>query len=177
MRVCGAAGCVNSRMYYALHKFRPTETIDAVMRLKGRHNYSKQELASLRVRFNELNGTVVPRVGDIYKIPLEQLTVDDYGTVVDVSVLFPVEPDPARESQEPANGERAGDPRQPDRELPPEPHPTGPVEDASQQHGDQHVTPDPGEQPGQKLDQPKPDAVQPTLMISGARRKRPAPAA
>ena len=55
---------------FVLHKFRPTETIDAVMRLKGRHNYTHDELVVLRARFNELNGLHVPRVGDTYKIPI-----------------------------------------------------------------------------------------------------------
>lgn len=55
---------------FVLHQFRPTETIDAVMRLKGRHNYTPEELVILRKRFNELNGLVVPRPGDTFKIPL-----------------------------------------------------------------------------------------------------------
>lgn len=69
-------------MRYVLHKFRPTETIDAVLRLKGRHNYTRVEILELRKRFNELNGQVVPYPGDVFKIPLEDITVDDYGDVV-----------------------------------------------------------------------------------------------
>lgn len=58
-------------MNYVLHKFRPSETIDAVIRLKGRHSYTPEELRLLRVQFNEMNGLVVPRPGDTFKIPLE----------------------------------------------------------------------------------------------------------
>jgi hypothetical protein len=57
---------------YILHKFRPSETIDAVLRLKGRHNYTPEDLLVLRKRFNELNGLVVPHPGDTFKIPLLQ---------------------------------------------------------------------------------------------------------
>lgn len=60
--------------YYILHTFRPGETIDAVIRLLGRHNYTPEEILALRVRFNELNGLIVPRPGDVFKIPL-QVTV------------------------------------------------------------------------------------------------------
>jgi len=67
---------------YTLHKFRPTETIDAVLRLKGRHSYTQEEIILLRQKFNELNGARVPRPGEIFKIPLEGLTTDDFGDVV-----------------------------------------------------------------------------------------------
>lgn len=69
---------------YTTHTFRPTETIDAVIRLKGRHSLSHSELAYLRVVFDELNGKIVPRAGMSYKIPLPLETVDDFGNVVDV---------------------------------------------------------------------------------------------
>lgn len=68
-------------MRYILHKFRPGETIDAVMGLRGRHNYSPQEFKTLRAAFNELNGIVVPRAGQTFKIPLLDL-VDDFGNSV-----------------------------------------------------------------------------------------------
>jgi hypothetical protein len=55
---------------YVEHKFRPSETIDAVLRLRGRHNYTHEEIISLRARFNELNGLVVPKVGETFKIPV-----------------------------------------------------------------------------------------------------------
>lgn len=57
-------------MDYVHHRFRPSETIDAVIKLKGRHNYSQLELIELRRRFNELNGPIVPRPGDVFKIPI-----------------------------------------------------------------------------------------------------------
>jgi hypothetical protein len=56
-------------MAYVLHTFRPSETIEAVIRLKNRHNLTKAELTPLVKLFNELNGRVVPRPGLIYKIP------------------------------------------------------------------------------------------------------------
>jgi hypothetical protein len=68
-------------MRYILHKFRPGETIDAVIGLRGRHNYSPSEIVSLRAAFNELNGVVVPRAGQTFKIPLLDL-VDDFGNSV-----------------------------------------------------------------------------------------------
>lgn len=72
-------------MRYTLHTFRPTETIDAVIRLKGRHNLTKEQLIPLRQEFNRLNGFVVPRQGTTYKIPLPFDVTDDYGNVIDVT--------------------------------------------------------------------------------------------
>jgi hypothetical protein len=69
---------------FTLHTFRPTETIDAVIRLKGRHSLTHNELAHMRVIFNELNGRVVPRPGMTYKIPLPMEVTDDYGNVIDL---------------------------------------------------------------------------------------------
>ena len=57
-------------MKYIEHKFRPTETIDAVLRLKGRHDYTQDDLIVLRRMFNSLNGTQVPHPGETFKIPL-----------------------------------------------------------------------------------------------------------
>lgn len=59
-------------MDFIEHKFRPSETIDAVLRLKGRHDHTPQDLVILRKRFNELNGTRVPHPGEVFKIPLLQ---------------------------------------------------------------------------------------------------------
>jgi hypothetical protein len=72
-------------MRYTLHTFRPSETIDAVIRLKGRHNLTKEQLIPLRQEFNRLNGFVVPRQGTTYKIPLPFDVTDDYGNVIDVT--------------------------------------------------------------------------------------------
>lgn len=77
-------------MRYTLHRFRPTETIDAVIRLLGRHAYTKEEMRHLRRAFDELNGLIVPRPGMTYKIPLPFEAVDEYGNVVDTT---PPEPD------------------------------------------------------------------------------------
>lgn len=59
-------------MEYIHYKFRPSETIDAVLRLIGRHDYSEDELKVLRQIFNEMNGTRVPKVGEVFKLPLEE---------------------------------------------------------------------------------------------------------
>lgn len=72
-------------MRYVLHTFRPTETIDAVMRLLGRHNLTKAELVPLRLEFDRLNGQVVPRVGSTFKIPLPFEVTNDFGEVVDTT--------------------------------------------------------------------------------------------
>lgn len=69
-------------MRYVLHKFRPNETIDGVIRLKGRHNLSHDDLKHLRRAFNELNGLVVPRQGSMYKIPLPFEVTDEFGNVI-----------------------------------------------------------------------------------------------
>ena len=57
-------------MNYTSHCFRAGETIDAIMRLKGRHDYTLEELIILRGKFNQMNGLHVPRTGEVYKIPL-----------------------------------------------------------------------------------------------------------
>jgi hypothetical protein len=83
-------------MRFVLHTFRATETIDAVIRLKGRHAYTKSEILQLRKEFDRLNGLVVPRPGMTYKIPLPFETVDDFGNVIDVT------PSPELEDTDPA---------------------------------------------------------------------------
>lgn len=83
---------------FVLHTFRPTETIDAVIRLKGRHSLSKKDLAFLRQAFNDLNGTAVPRPGMTYKIPMPFEAVDDFGN------LIPTELPQLSETTEPALG-------------------------------------------------------------------------
>ena len=55
---------------HLLHCFRPSETIEAVLRLKGRHNYTKEELRYLVKVFNELNGEILPRPGMTLKVPI-----------------------------------------------------------------------------------------------------------
>jgi len=55
---------------YVLHTFRPGETIDAVIRLKGRHNLTQDEMAALRNAFNHLNPAEVLKPGMERKIPL-----------------------------------------------------------------------------------------------------------
>jgi hypothetical protein len=79
-------------MRYVLHTFRPTETIDAVIRLRGRHNLTKKELIPLRRAFDELNGKVVPKAWTTYKIPLPFETTDEFGNVIDTTPPEPEEP-------------------------------------------------------------------------------------
>lgn len=57
-------------MDYVLHCFVPGQTIDAIIRLKGRHNHTPEEMQVLRQAFNELNGPVVVRAGMTMKIPV-----------------------------------------------------------------------------------------------------------
>lgn len=67
---------------YRYHQFRPTETVDAVIRLLGRHNLTHKELAELRLVFNELNGEAVPKPGMTFKIPQPLEAIDDFGNVL-----------------------------------------------------------------------------------------------
>lgn len=72
-------------MRFVLHTFRPTETIDGVIRLLGRHAYTKDEMRHLRRAFDKLNGLIVPKPGMVYKIPLPFETTDEFGNVVDTT--------------------------------------------------------------------------------------------
>lgn len=58
-------------MRFVLHQFRPGETIDAVLRLLGRHNYTHAEMSEVRQEFERINVSEVPRVGSIFKIPIK----------------------------------------------------------------------------------------------------------
>ena len=78
-------------MKFVLHTFRASETIDAVIRLKGRHRYTKAQMVALRRAFDEMNGKIVPRPGMQYKIPMPFEVTDDFGNVIDVT---PPEPEP-----------------------------------------------------------------------------------
>lgn len=75
-------------MRFTLHTFRASETIDAVIRLKGRHSYAKEEMSILRRAFDELNGKVVPRPGMQYKIPLPMEAVDEFGNLVETGSQY-----------------------------------------------------------------------------------------
>lgn len=125
-----------SNSYFTLHKFRPTETVDAVMRLLGRHNYTSAELVVLRKRFNELNGAIIPKPGEIFKIPLELITVDDFGSVVDVSANFPINVDSSGKSLDDFYRNTIAQEKPPEIQVP---------------------------------------VVQPTLSVSGGRRRTPRP--
>lgn len=85
-------------MTYILHTFRPTETIDAVIRLLGRHDYTREELLVLRAEFNELNGLAVPRAGQVFKIPIQSVGV--------VAVDGPVVSDPKADCENPADDQK-----------------------------------------------------------------------
>jgi hypothetical protein len=59
-----------SMVQYVLHTFAPGQTIDAVIKLKGRQNLTAEEMVPLRKSFNELNGAPIVRPGMELKIPL-----------------------------------------------------------------------------------------------------------
>lgn len=59
----------------------PGQTIDAVIKLKGRHNLSLLEMNFLRQKFNELNGEQVIRPGMTCKIPLPDDEVENEGGI------------------------------------------------------------------------------------------------
>lgn len=112
-------------MRYVLHQFRPSETIDAVIRLKGRHAYTNEEMRHLRRAFDELNGKIVPRPGMQYKIPLPFETVDEYGNLVDTTPPEPIEDDQGTVSATP------GDDRAPEPVKVVDSVPTGPATPAA----------------------------------------------
>jgi hypothetical protein len=58
-------------MRFVLHQFRPGETIDAVLRLLGRHNYTAAEMTEVRDEFIRINSLEVPRVGSVFRIPIK----------------------------------------------------------------------------------------------------------
>lgn len=66
---------------HVLHCFMPGQTIDAVIKLKGRHNLTPEEMISLRQKFNELNGEQVIHPGMTCKIPLPCDGVEDEGGI------------------------------------------------------------------------------------------------
>jgi hypothetical protein len=55
---------------FVYHCFRPGDTIDAIIKLKGRHDLTPEEMIPLRQAFNELNGMIVVHPGTTCKIPL-----------------------------------------------------------------------------------------------------------
>lgn len=57
-------------MNYVLHCFIPGQTLEAVIKLKGRHDLPKTEVLKLVEMFNELNSSPVIRAGMTLKIPL-----------------------------------------------------------------------------------------------------------
>lgn len=165
-------------LHYVLHQFRPSETVDAVLRLRGRHNYTPEEILTFREKFNELNGLRVPRVGDVYKIPVEELVVDNFGQLLNVAqaaavVDAPVVTDPGDDREEPPQGQHPSHPSEPVHELPPQPETGAAPQNATKKHGNQEVTPDSGKDAHQHVDA---QLVQPTqgatLLIGGSRRRR-----
>jgi len=82
-------------MRYKLHTFRPTETIDGVIRLLGRHAYTAGEMKHMRRAFDQMNGFIVPRPGMVYKIPLPFEVTDDFGVLVDTTPEYDEDADSA----------------------------------------------------------------------------------
>jgi hypothetical protein len=66
-------------MRYKNHAFRPGDTIDGILRLLGRHDLTHVELSILRAQFNELNGSAVPRPGELFRIPMPDIVADETG--------------------------------------------------------------------------------------------------
>ena len=67
---CGWVNLINNSMKYISHQFRPTETVTSVIRYLGRHNYTREELDLLLTEFDRINDKKVPRVGDLFEIPI-----------------------------------------------------------------------------------------------------------
>jgi hypothetical protein len=57
-------------MEYVEHQFGPGQTISGVIFLKNDHNCSEQEKVQLIEEFNKLNFNRVPRLGEVFKIPV-----------------------------------------------------------------------------------------------------------
>jgi hypothetical protein len=62
---------------FVYHCFRPGDTIDAIIKLKGRHDLTPGEMIPLRQAFNELNGLIVIHPGTTCKIPLSARPVSE----------------------------------------------------------------------------------------------------
>lgn len=56
-------------MSYTTHCFMPGHTLEAVIRLKNRHDMPKDEVLQLVEVFNRLNGYPTIRPGSVLKIP------------------------------------------------------------------------------------------------------------
>lgn len=62
-------------MRTTLHLFMPGQTIDAAIKFHAHRNLTPAEIGTLRVAFNEVNGTPIVRPGMSLKIPvLDQLS-------------------------------------------------------------------------------------------------------
>lgn len=59
-------------MKYVPHMFMQGHTIDAVLRLKNRHDMKGAELQPLRDEFYKINGNGVPKAGQVYQIPVSE---------------------------------------------------------------------------------------------------------
>lgn len=70
-----------SAFNYVSHCFRPSETIEAVLRLRGRHSYTKAELDLLMREFNRVNGEVIPRPGQTFQVPVLPETESEGGEI------------------------------------------------------------------------------------------------
>jgi hypothetical protein len=67
-----------SEQNFVEHQFKMNETINAAIRYHNGHHLHPAELLVLQELFNELNDFVVPRPGQVVKIPLWTLGTNLY---------------------------------------------------------------------------------------------------
>ena len=64
---------------YKPHCFTMGHTIEAIIKLYNRQDLSKDELAALMIRFNDLNNNELPTMGVSFKIPLLRTNEAQHG--------------------------------------------------------------------------------------------------
>lgn len=68
---------------YVNHKFHPSHTIVAAVRLYNGLTITQEQVSLLLAQFNTLNPNLIPRIGAVAKIPLmESVTPEDVEVLV-----------------------------------------------------------------------------------------------
>lgn len=67
-----------SNQNFVEHKFKLNETINGAIKLHNGHQLHPAELEALQQLFNELNNFIVPKPGQVVKIPLWTLGTNLY---------------------------------------------------------------------------------------------------
>lgn len=57
------------------YRFKSNETINGAIKFHNSHNLSDEILELLQLRFNELNNNIIPKPGQVVKIPLIDHTI------------------------------------------------------------------------------------------------------